>query len=137
MYIFSSKIGMEKKEIGTTHFNQHYKKCLTQQGVTGKTQLHFDTSSSNTSSSTLSTWIYSGENFCEEIVKFAANTKLSISIVDNKDFTKFMQDYLQSRYISIIRNTLCSVNVDYRTRKNMQIHDLKNYGRAILIIFDL
>lgn len=67
-------------------------------------QLHFGTPL-GTSSSSLSTCFFSGEEerCCEEMVKFVVSVELLLSIVDNKNFTKFVQNYIKSTYDAIVK----------------------------------
>lgn len=64
---YQTKLAWQRED-GTTHLNQHYKKNFDQ------------------------TWSYwsnnSGEKCCEGIVNFVVGDELSLSIVDNKHFTR-------------------------------------------------
>lgn len=66
------------------------------------------------------------------MVKFVGSTELPLSIVDNKHFTTYVKEYLQTRYARIGRNTLRSDTIYYFLGpKNQIILDLQKYGGVI------
>lgn len=73
------------KDIGTTHFNRHYKTCTVKHEliIGGQTQLQFGSLGTGAITMTLSSWMYLEEKVRTKMVKLVAAAELPLAITDN------------------------------------------------------
>lgn len=104
-----------QKRIGITYLNHYYKACAAKHGLllTSQTQLQFGSSGAGSTTSPLSTWVYSKDNTRTEMVKFVVATELPLAITENQHSVSFVKEYLQRMYVGVSRNTLHADIIQY------------------------
>lgn len=81
--------------------------------VTFQMQLQFGSSTVDSASKTLCTWMYSEEKARTIMVKFLVDASLPLAIANNQNFVPYVKEYVQPRYVGVSKNTLRFSTIEY------------------------